>query len=62
MESSLTTHRTTADFIGSLPGHQQHNAKAIHDAVYSASIGMTDEDVQAVVKDALLRARRALSS
>lgn len=31
-------------------------------AVYSAAVGMSDEEIEAVVKDALIRARRDLSS
>lgn len=38
------------------------DAKTVHSAVYSAALSLTDEEIETVVRDALRRARRDLSS
>lgn len=50
------------DFWWSFPGWKLPAAQTVHSAVYSAALSLTDEETEAVVKDALVRARRDLSS
>lgn len=54
--------RSRADFWRSMAPWKAALGKPIHSAVYNAAVGMTDEEIEAVVKDALRRARRDLSS
>lgn len=44
------------------PGWKLPTAKTVHSAVYSAALSLTDEEIETVVRDALQRARRDLSS
>lgn len=46
----------------SYPEWKRDLAQPIHKAVYNAAVGMTDEEVEAVVRRALDVARRHLSS
>lgn len=49
-------------FWRSFPEWKLRLAQPVHKAVYTAAVGMSDDEVEAVVQDALNRARRALSS
>jgi hypothetical protein len=49
-------------YIDSLPGWKQMIARPISRAVYEAAVSLTDEELEAIVTEALIRARRDLSS
>lgn len=48
--------------IAHLVKWKQELARPIARSVYSAAVGLSDDEVQAIVKHTLLRARRDLSS
>lgn len=49
-------------YISSLPEWKRDHARSIHRAVYNAAISLNDEEIQTIVKEALVRARKDLSS
>ena len=48
--------------LDTLPDWQRRLAQPIWKAIYDAAVGMTDDEIQAVVDDTLRTARRHLSS
>ena len=54
--------KSMVDYWCSFPKWKVPLARRIHSAVYVAAVGMDDDEIRAVVDDALSRARRDLSS
>lgn len=58
----MTPSRSTGAPWREFPEWKRNLAQPIHKAVYYAAVGMTDEEIEAVVRYAKSRARRDLSS
>lgn len=61
-QTTLRDYPTANHYIASHPTFRRNRVREVHNAVYRAAICMTDDEMQEVVTDAMLRARRALSS
>lgn len=58
----MTSSQSITELWRSIPEHKAKVAKPLHQAVYSAAIAMSDDEIRVIVADALIRARRDLSS